>query len=363
MSESSFKKPNDRALWIDFLRIIAMIAVIFIHTTAKYNLPADTTRVRVFYSFKPLFQFAVPVFVMISGTFMLDPERSFSTKKLFTKNALRIVIALIFWTVVYAVAYYFVGDAKGQITSVIGNLICGPNHLWYLSLLLGLYVITPLLRRITNSERYTKYFLILSFAITFVAPLLLQLCGLIDGLLAGRFNTSLKDMIKSNLFDFRIVYSESLTFYYVFGYWLRKKELTKKQSAALMLFGLLGIVYQYVIEYFHCAKTGIYSSDLVGMQFACMLTVIGIFTFGKTVIGSRMNGKKTGKVVSFFAGLSFGVYLLQSLIIVVVQYLIFDFTKYNPLLSAPAAAGIVLVICLAITFVLKKIPVLNKYIV
>ena len=53
-----------------------------------------------------LARFAVPIFVMISGALFLDPKKDIPIRKIYSKYILRIVIAFVFWSVVYAVKIY-----------------------------------------------------------------------------------------------------------------------------------------------------------------------------------------------------------------------------------------------------------------
>lgn len=363
MNEQLPVQTKNRYVWIDALRIICMIAVIFIHTTAKVIRPVSETSGRLFASIRPLFGFAVPVFTMISGSFLLDPERSFSTKDLFRRKAFRLIVAWLFWTVLYAVAYYFVGEVKGNLKALIANLISGPGHLWYLQMLIGLYLLTPLIRRITSSEKYTKYFLALSFVITFVIPTLVDGCGIIDYFIGDRLNTSTEVFASDILSDFHIYYSEGYAFYYVLGYYLRKKELKEKTTLFAVLSCILGAIGLFVIEWIGCGFAGQFSLEFIGMKVCVMLMTVSIFVFGKNVIGKHLQREGTVKCVTQISKLSFGVYLLQSMMIVLVQTFFFDPNKYNPLWSVPLMALIVLTLCLAVTAVLKKIPGINKYIV
>lgn len=97
-----------------------------------------------------LCRWSVPVFVMISGYFLLDPIKTINLKQLFTKNILRIVISFICWSVLYAVLlnknFLPVGSQEG--------------HFWYLNMLIGLYLSIPILRLIAQNKIILKYFCI-----------------------------------------------------------------------------------------------------------------------------------------------------------------------------------------------------------
>ena len=77
-------------LWnLDILRIVAISAVVVIHTTQNMS-KLDVTGLdwAVLNVYDGLVRWAVPVFVMISGVLFLNPAKEQPLKKLYTKNVL-----------------------------------------------------------------------------------------------------------------------------------------------------------------------------------------------------------------------------------------------------------------------------------
>ena len=86
---------NKRVAYLDLLRILAIFAVIFQHFCPGYYNADDFNKnaVNIMVS---LTDWCVPVFVMISGALLLNPQKEFSVKRFFKKNVLRIFVASIF---------------------------------------------------------------------------------------------------------------------------------------------------------------------------------------------------------------------------------------------------------------------------
>ncbi len=87
-----------RELLYDFIRIIASLAVIVIHTSASYCLTADKS----FYWFfavasNALSRFAVPMFFMISGMFLLKKQEPLDV--FFEKRFTAVLIPFLSWCV------------------------------------------------------------------------------------------------------------------------------------------------------------------------------------------------------------------------------------------------------------------------
>lgn len=86
-----------REIELDVLRILALLAVISVHCTGMGNtdaMPMSDPAKRVLVFFDSIVTWQIPVYVMISGRFFLDPDRTV-TKERLLKAIGRIVIAFI----------------------------------------------------------------------------------------------------------------------------------------------------------------------------------------------------------------------------------------------------------------------------
>ena len=168
-----------RITWIELLRIAACIGVIGIHAGSQHfrDTPLDSSIWRISNFYHGINRFAVASFIMISGTLYLDGKRNWSLKKLWTRNIFQIAVAYVFWQIFYAV-YRIVMAGKPAIGSVSFFkkilIYCSESyfHLWYLPMLAGLLIVTPLLWEIVNCERSKKWeeYLILMFLLIKIIP-------------------------------------------------------------------------------------------------------------------------------------------------------------------------------------------------
>ena len=64
-----------------------------------------------------------------------------------------------------------------DIIKIIGSLIKGHYHLWFVYLIIGLYLIVPLLRLWVNdtNKKYVEYFIILSIIFTYIIPQIISI--------------------------------------------------------------------------------------------------------------------------------------------------------------------------------------------
>ena len=143
---------------MDLLRLAAFLCVVALHICSGVQeaaallspiwLTAQLLRVT----------WAVPVFVMVSGSFFLQADRALTWKQLWGKYILRLGTAFALWSVVYQLYYLSRGSVDGW-KSLCAGLVDGAYHMWYLWMLAGLYAAVPVLRRRTASTRARTSFI------------------------------------------------------------------------------------------------------------------------------------------------------------------------------------------------------------
>ena len=174
------QKIDGRLAYADLLRVFATIAVIVLHLAGSQMgaVSVSSPAWRVFNVYDALVRWCVPVFVMLSGMFMLDPHKGLPTTKLFFHNALRILICLVFWGGIYAVGEYMLAGGRFTLWGLWGailNAFRGNTHyhLWFLYMILGLYLVTPILRAFCRgaSRGDFHYFFVIAFLFASLLPI------------------------------------------------------------------------------------------------------------------------------------------------------------------------------------------------
>lgn len=163
------KERNNR---ISYLRAVACIAIVLLHviqySDIAYSDSLDVSFRLVSMIIIQLLFWAVPVFLMISGSLHLDQNRNFSYKKLFGKYIKRMIISLLAFSFIYQIIDVLLGQLKLNFSIILNTLLnvfngTGWAHLWYIYLLIGMYLMLPIFRLIIESSNKfdIKYFLII----------------------------------------------------------------------------------------------------------------------------------------------------------------------------------------------------------
>lgn len=136
--------------WLSWLRVVAICSVICIHTVgynaaqphSLHTLRGQIARVLDFGS-----DYAVPVFVMVSGAMMLDPARFRGPGAFLRKRAVRLVPAVVFWHAWYLVLVIVVIGHDLTVRSAAAAILNGKLYtaLYFFWIVLGLSVVAPVL--------------------------------------------------------------------------------------------------------------------------------------------------------------------------------------------------------------------------
>ena len=137
---------ESRAVWVDWMRVAACFLVMVVHSTEPFYLGGDGTLVLTrsdafWVALSDSFARAcVPVFV-VASSYLQFPVR-YSTGEFFRKRAVRILAPFAIWTVVYALVY---GEPVQNFKDLMLNFNYAAGHLWFVYMIVGLYLLMPLL--------------------------------------------------------------------------------------------------------------------------------------------------------------------------------------------------------------------------
>ena len=92
-----------RIEYLDLLRIVSIFFVIVVHVTVDnwYVIGNNPFNWLVNNSYNSISRWAVPVFIMISGTIFLREEKEMPIVKIYTKYVFKIVVLLFVWGIIY----------------------------------------------------------------------------------------------------------------------------------------------------------------------------------------------------------------------------------------------------------------------
>lgn len=139
-------QDSKREIWIDWLRVCACFMVMVVHSTEPFYLGGDgaliLTKADAFWAglFDCLVRCCVPLFVVASS--YLQFPLHYSTGEFFRRRAVRVLIPFVIWSVFYA---FWWGEPVSNLKDLLLNFNYAAGHLWFIYMLVGLYILMPLL--------------------------------------------------------------------------------------------------------------------------------------------------------------------------------------------------------------------------
>ncbi len=350
--------PNQRIVFLDYLRVIACFMVVIVHACEFYYLnedgiffarPDDRIWVSIIDS---ALRESVPLFVMTSS-FLLLPLTC-SAGAFFKRRFVRILIPFLIWSIFYAIAPVLAGLVEGDIPARLTRLLYNFNgdsgHLWFIYMLIGVYLIMPIISPWLSqvSKRAEQAFLAVWFVTTFwgyLTPWLGDIWGVCF------WN------------DFHALYYYSgYIGYVVLAHYIREHVDWSFRKSLAVSIPLIVIGYAVTAWLFYTRS--IESTEPIhGEQSWCFCTFnVAMMTTGWFLLLKHI--KYTGawlyRPIQWISRMSYGIYLMHIFFLgLVYQWL-------APMLSTPVAifsvGTVTFIVCCLVCKVLSYIPG-SKYII
>ena len=349
-----------RIMYLDYLRIMAAFCVILIHVSAKplltfSGLNSGWVSLAVY---DAIGQCAVIIFFMISGVLFLDKKKKIDIKSFYTRYIPPLVISFVVWSLVYS---FVNGNYQKGLYTFAKAFIKGEYHMWYIPRLVGVYMIVPLLKKIVESKTLTRYFLVLFAIFTVGIPTVKSLLETFPFRGSASVLKLLSDAVSSVSLNMVVGYGGFM----VLGHFLHTVSIKKQTAGVIYFLGVLGLFFTIGSTLYLSERDNMLCAVFMDRKaIGVCLWAVSVFVLFKQRFKNKTCGEKLQKRVVLVSDCTYGVYLIHPLSIVAFSnFLGIDGTFIHPVLGVPLVCVGVFVLSLAVTFVLKQIPFVKKYIV
>lgn len=383
MLSDSSSSTKERIVWIDWMRVAACFMVMVVHSTEPFYLGGEGALIQneadAFWSafFDSIVRCCVPLFV-IASSFLLFPLKQ-STGEFFRRRAVRILVPFAIWSVFYA---FYWGEPASNLRDLAFNFNYAAGHLWFVYMLIGLYMLMPLLspwaERVGRKELscYIGIWLFTTF-IPFIRDWLSN-----DSLAITYGPTGIPRQALFPLWG-EASWNTYGTFYYISGFvgylliglWLRKfgDSISRRKS---FLFGIPTFLAGFAVvmggflrrvnitgggsfPVGHLVGDAVWwettwTNDTVGVA----LMTIGLVLMMKNITAS---GAFYSRVLLPVSKASYGMYLGHMVALAAYSSLFRGIMGSTPLIIISTAVCTFVTVAVAAVLV-KRIPVIGKYI-
>lgn len=344
MSANLFPAQS-RDMNMDLLRVAACVAVVGLHTVWKDLSLISST---VYY----LFGFAIPCFWMTSGAFLMN--RGPMEWKYAVKKPLKILRLVLIWNAIALLIKYIAGALSGSPVPVspyiyiMESLFCliqrgSLTHFWYLGALIIVYLLLPLLTRLSHRQQRLLLILCAAAALGFQG-------------LSTVLGYSVQKLFPQSLRLWTWI------FYFLLGGILHRSEKALPRAglvtAALTFFVLIyhNIAGRYVISLSY--ESGLVYAECFYDSVFTMLWAACIFSFAKSLPLSE----RAKRITARLSPLTTGIYIIHIIVFDLIMGVFNRSGGQYSHISLLLGFVSVLLISAALTELIRRTP-LAKYLI
>jgi len=337
---------ENKVFYISLANVVAAFAMVMLHTNNcfwEFNKERYWITANIIES---VMYFAVPIFFMISGATLIDYKKRYSTKEYLIKRVTKTVIPFFIWSligVVWAVSegkytvFFDINGLKTIIKDVINTSVVGIY--WFFIPLFRIYLLIPLIASIKEEDR-KKIFIPLSLFL-FVFDYVLCHIGT-----ATTIHRTESDKI--------CLYIS----YVLVGYLIHKYDMSKFCRRIIYTLGLIGLGLHICMTQVLSYEAGVIIQTWKGYaNIPCVLYSVAIFVLIKQ-IAENIKNEKVISAISCMSKYTFAIYLIHWYIIDYVVELFSIETK--SILYRIGMPFVLFPICIGITWLVRKIPVVRR---
>lgn len=347
---------NKRVQGYDVARTFAIICVVLCHSiegvysnslNAGGSIESQLFRIVCF----TIGRLGVPIFLFLTGALLLKKQIDTDEDvfKFYKKNLLPLFITIEIWNIFYNI-FLSVLNKKFNIDNFIYNILflkqVDMPHMWYMSMILGIYIAIPFLAKIvkTFSLKSIKIPLIIVFISTILLPSVNKILSLF------------------NLKEYSLIVDLSFLgggygLYVMLGYFISNDWLRKIKSKYLIIITFLSFFITVFFQYYtYTIKNIYYVWYNFIMLFICAICLFTLFT--------RIKERKENlfvNITKYISEISLGIFFMHEIILKLLSSAINKLNTINPIKTILALI-ISFIGSIIIIYLFSFIKVIKKYI-
>ncbi len=337
------KPETERLAWIDLLRVAACFMVVFSHCCDPFVAQFDADRASFLTGtfLGSLVRPCVPLFVMMTGVLLLPT--GMSAGEFYRRRIGRIAIPLVFWSVALPLMFFLYFGVLHPYTAnpavdvanhtwaatfpklwtFIFNFTFDTTPLWYLYMLVGLYLIMPVLSSwLEHAEKRDIRTFLIVWGISLFLPYV-QLLAPSAGYAGNYGNMGIYGVCDWNVYGM-FYYVSGFVGYVVLAYYMKKypsgRSRLRTFATAVPVFaaGYLITAFGYVF------LQSLFPGNYAYLEIIWYFTGINVFMMTVPLFAIAVKSKIRPRAwLKKLADASFGIYLCH-FIFVEIAYDVFD---------------------------------------
>ena len=355
---------KERIEYLDLIKGISILLVVFCHRVA---LSDETILGNIFMA---IAWAAVPNFFFVTGGLM-HQQQKFDWRK-YTSKLVRAYLVLCVWKVLYLVFFSFLQEISFSKVDLIKYIvlfgdIAGVDTapMWFMYAYIAVLLFFPISYYLFKSNTEGKKIIIFILIILFISCFGMTACNFFFDNLSKQIGCNLLQVSISAVVPFG-AYSNMLFFFlmgaFLFGYrekigdYLSGRAWRKWIPVLLLIVGLFGLVF---VKY---CETGLicWGGSYITNGYSRISSIL--ISLGFYLILQGWHIRKAGHFLAIFVGTNtMGIYYLHMPILALCQMkLSMYYDMYGSFGANIIKTVVVAAVCIVITIILKRIPVIRE---
>lgn len=358
------KKLNQlggRAVYVDLIRTIAIVGVLFVHASGRWLVTSqemsqmsllEGVRWAVVDVYQSVAVIGVPLFLMLTGALLLQPGKSESLSVFFKKRWTRVGLPFLFWSAAYFAWVFLVQNLPFEPIVIIQGMLIGVyTHFWYIYVLFGLYLLTPILRIFIAHADQTlvKYLIVLWVLGAAIMPFFALLSIF---------------QLHSSVFTIT-----GYVGYFVLGTYLSTVQMRRSTLSILMIIGIALTALGTCVLTATVGGTEVYFFQEYLSPTVILTSVMAfllLLTIKPPSVQKEAGPSIVNRLVKLISQNTLPIYLVHVMVLESLQNGYFGFAinrnTIDPIIEVPLLTVVVLFVSLAVIVLLKKVPYLKRLI-
>lgn len=315
IKESSY----ERIYYMDILRIMAITAVILVHIASN---PTDqlqfigTTHWWIADIINGSLRWTIPIFFMLSGALLLDSKKEEDIVHFYKRSFKRLGIPFIVWSVIYFLLKYYCFKYNEPVEGIamvgiffkeflVDDIY---SHLWFMYSIIGMYFISPFLKKMVRSLS-KKELLIILWAWVVVSFIYPQICRI--------YNMITNSEIQIRIFE--LPFLMGYAGYFILGYYLKKYDVKKKTKFIIYILGFISSVIVAPLTYLvSINKTSLDEQFFEHFVVISLFMAMAVFILIKDINWKEILNDNMKKIIVSLSSSTFGIYFVHLVVEVLI---------------------------------------------
>jgi len=361
----SDKVPKERYAFLDLLKCIAIFFVLLYHFSYyNYNFLTDDGIIPyVYYYIRAILSCCVPLFFFINGALILN--KPFDIKK-HAKKLLRIVVLTLIWALIELIVIMFIKGEHLSLFEIFKGIVQLKqgwiNHLWFMGALFTVYIFAPIIKSAFDSSEGKKnfYFFFIAFCLFSFGNTIFSMC--VNCLEYFRKADYLDN--STNYFagfnNIKGMLGYSLSYFMLGGVmFANRKKMNDKRFKIYSIFAILISMAGLMLYGIMLSNRDGKMFDIVWNGYDSVFTLVNVCALFIITL-SYNGGNKFSRYLKIVGENTLGIYIIHILVIELLKPIYISISIHHDIIFNIFFVVIILNISLAITLLLKQIPVVKE---